>query len=37
MAGVAIDPASLALVWAGTCALAMVATGLIALASWWSR
>lgn len=37
MAGLAIDPASLALAWAGVCALAIAATGLIALAAWWTR
>lgn len=33
----AIDPASLALAWAGTCAIASGATVLIAVAAWWSK
>lgn len=37
MPGGSIDPASLALAWAGACAIALVATALIAAVAWWSK
>lgn len=37
MGTVAIDPASLALAWAGVCGVATAATALIAAAAWWRK
>lgn len=37
MPDLAIDPASLALVWAGMCSIGLAATLLMLAAAWWTR
>ena len=35
--GIAIDPHTMAVVWAALCSLGMGATVLMVVAAWWSR
>jgi hypothetical protein len=37
MVDMPIDPASLALVWAGMCSIGLAATLLMLAAAWWRR